>query len=229
MARLKLGTTITSITGKRGGMTYSNSSAGPTSANTGRPLKRSSYRAYRNKLANQFFSQRWKSLTDSQRRQWKSVAHLGQFRNLSLHSTCKTGFALFKRANYVGYIRFSDITYAIPRSQNFPYPTTVSVTYTRAVDELFFQFDRSATGFNNQIIVWVSKAKKLGYSGKHPSWRLSGVGSNWNGAQGLLTSAYVNAWTSLPPLGTFFYVKVVTMYNQNGDFPVFGPLLVTVT
>ena len=218
--KLKFGSALTSASVKLGGSVIRTVGTTAIISNKGSTTLRLGSRSYTNKVIMAALSQGWRQLTDQQRKAWNTYNSLRPLPTVNLKSFCKSGYSQFKRCNYAPYLLFGTIGYTSPPTTTLPYPITLTVFYNYPSDNAIYTINQGASGFNNAVVVWVSKAHKKGYSGKSLTWRLSQVGPHWHSTSDGIPNLYASAWGHKIASDYYFFIKIAFVYFTQPDYVV---------
>lgn len=109
MARVKLGSGITSINGSIGGTTYQNSASGTIAKNKGRRTNKSSYQSDKNKSVLSYIQQYWSNMNAADRQQWQDYAVFKPVSQKNNAGRFLNGQQIFALYNYAYFTQFESI------------------------------------------------------------------------------------------------------------------------
>lgn len=229
MVKLKLGQSITAMSGKQGGSVFRSVGGRTVLSNKRSPTNRYSVARYRNKRAMAVISQAWKEFPESVRQEWHTAFMKDTFVNISGRGYVKSAFSYFKRYNYPNVLAFGTVSSSRPLNFNFPYPSTFTGVYNRATDTLTIT---ASPGISNNfpiLSLWISKAKpSSSWNGKGPFF-YRGINFPAVGTNHIFANTYAPIFGTVPAVGQAFSAKLLVTYFQQANFPIYQPIKILVT
>ena len=166
MAKIKLGSLVTEITGKIGGHQFSNSPTGTILANSPSQLKKNSYNLSSNLAVTTTVKQAWRSLSQATRNTWCDWAQVNVYDTSAFAITnpfkpsvltssyLQRGYQLFIQYNVLR-LNYGLSILTVPASTPHHIPP-ISVTVGTPSTEIQFNLSRSYTGTKEFFVASIS-------------------------------------------------------------------------
>lgn len=228
MAIIKVGSVITKLSGKLGGTVLSAVGQNSRIAVFSSRKIPSSTRSQRNKASIQVISKFWRTIPEAHRQEWLQAFEKGKYKNLSGKGYCLSAFAYFKRYTYPFYYALGNTGTPRPSQFSFAYPRSISGAYNRMTDTLTITATPGYPTINNTVFLWVSKAVPSSRWRPTLPYYFAASQQIASGSNFVFANCYGLAFGGLPPVGYSFSAKFIGIMFQQGNFPIYLPIQITV-